>query len=139
MGTRNTHSYKDNDEIIRIPDGCPRIVSEEIFLKVSNIIAENREAPARNRPKERYFLGSFIRCGYCGRAMYGNRRYSGRNKNLYVTYRCPTHKDRCNNKEINRGYIEAYVLGLKTGLGANAVLTVDRKEIYCHSIMPFNN
>lgn len=107
---RNTHSYKSDDEIIRIPNGCPRIVGEDVYMRVSSIIAENREATARNRPKERYFLGSFIRCGYCNRAMYGNRRYRGRNKNLYVTYRCPTHKDRCNNKEINRGYIEAYVL-----------------------------
>ncbi len=138
MGTRNTHSYKDNDEIIRIPDGCPRIVSEETFLKVSNIIAENREAPARNRPKERYFLGSFIRCGYCGRAMYGNRRYSGRNKNLYVTYRCPTHKDRCSNKEINRGYIEAYVLSLiKSFFGKKSVVKkmMDRINRYIHKNM----
>lgn len=110
LGMRNTHSYKTDDEIIRIPDGCPRIVGEDVYMKVSGIIAENREAPARNRPKERYFLGSFIRCGYCDRSMYGNRRYSGRNKRLHITYRCPTHKDRCNNKEINRGYIEAYVL-----------------------------
>ena len=107
---RNTHSYKSSDEIIRIPDGCPRIVEEDVFIRVSNIISENREAPARSKAKEIYCFGGFIRCGYCYKAMYGNRRYSGRNKNLYVTYRCPTHKDRCNNKEINRDYIEAYIL-----------------------------
>lgn len=107
---RNTHSYKSPDEIIRISDGCPRIVCEDVFTRVSNIIAENREKSGRLKAKERYFLSGFIRCGYCGRIMYGNRRYSGRNKLLHVTYRCPTHKDMCRNKEINRGYIEAYIL-----------------------------
>ena len=51
-------------------------------------------------------------CKECGKAMVGNKRYSGRNKELYTTYRCPTYKYACNNKEINREYLEGYVVEL---------------------------
>ncbi|MDO5479729.1 MAG: recombinase family protein, partial [Clostridia bacterium] len=40
-GTRNTHSYKDDDEIIAIDGGCPEIVSKEIYDKVQKRITEN--------------------------------------------------------------------------------------------------
>lgn len=53
-----------------------------------------------------------IFCGECGHAMQGNSRISGRSKERYISYRCGQ-KDRgikCNNKEIRREYIEAFVL-----------------------------
>ncbi|MCE0451560.1 zinc ribbon domain-containing protein [Brevibacillus sp. AF8] len=57
-------------------------------------------------------LSGLIYCGVCGAAMVGNRKFSGRSKLKYVTYRC-NHRDRtkgCTNKEIRREYIENYVV-----------------------------
>lgn len=48
----------------------------------------------------------------CGRAMVGNTRYSGRNKQRYVTYRCPSKRYACSNKEINQEYLETYIIHL---------------------------
>ena len=41
--------------------------------------------------------------------MTGNRRYAGRNKSLYVTYRCNVASGLCVNKEINRYFLEDFV------------------------------
>jgi len=44
--------------------------------------------------------------------MVGNARHSGRDKSLYVTYRCPSKHYSCSNKEINRDYLERFVVDL---------------------------
>lgn len=45
--------------------------------------------------------------------MYGNNRYTGREKKLHFTYRCPSHRDICKyNKEINQFYLEEYIVNL---------------------------
>lgn len=110
LNKRNSHFYKPDNEIIRIPNGCPQIVDGEIFQRVQKIIAENKISSGRNKAKHRYIFSGFVVCGYCGKHLCGNRRYSGRNKSLYVTYRCFTNKESCINKEINRYYLEDFVL-----------------------------
>lgn len=106
---RNTHKYKDNDSIIKVPNGCPQIVDYDTFRKVQNRIAENKHISGIYVAKHRYYLSGLIFCGYCGKRLMGNRRYAGRNKSLYASYRCTTHKDSCISKEYNRYYLEDYV------------------------------
>lgn len=110
FGKRNTHLYKDDEDIIKIPNGCPQIVDSDTFNKVQERIAENKHIAGYYLAKRKYLFTGLIFCGYCGRRMTGNRRYSGRNKSLLVTYRCPTHRDLCISKEINRYYLEDFVL-----------------------------
>ncbi len=110
FGKRNTHLYKDDESIIRVPNGCPQIVDTEIFNKVQERISENKSLTGYYIAKHKYTFTGLIFCGYCGRRLHGNRKYSGRNKSLLVTYRCPTHKDQCISKEINRYYLEDFVL-----------------------------
>lgn len=109
-GKRNNHNYKSDDDIIRIPNGCPQIVDTETFNKVQERIKENKTAAGRYKTKHKYLFSGLVYCGYCGKRMSGNRRYSGRNKSLYVTYRCCTSNDFCINKEINRYFLEDFVL-----------------------------
>ena len=106
---RNTHKYKDGDSIIKIPNGCPQIVDTDTFNKVKERITENKHIAGMYLAKHRYYLSGMVFCGYCGKRLNGNRRYGGRNKSLYVTYRCLTHKDSCILKEYNRYYLEDYV------------------------------
>lgn len=121
---RNSHSYKDDDEIIRVPDGCPQLIDMETFEKVSERIAENHHMAGMYNAKHRYLLSGYLFCGYCGKRLTGNRRYSGRNKSLSVTYRCLTHKDQCISKEYNRYFLEDYVFGqIKEYFGYKAKVT----------------
>ncbi len=106
---RNSHKYKDDDLIIRIPNGCPQIVDNETFEKVQQRILENKHLSGMYNAKHRYLLTGFLFCGYCGKRLTGNRRYGGRNKSLAVTYRCLTHKDICISKEYNRFFLEDFV------------------------------
>ena len=112
VGTRNTHLYKDDDDIIFVEGGCPQIVDAKVYAKVQAILTEHKHTGGRANAKESYLLSRKVFCRECGKAMVGNARYSGRSKLLYVTYRCPSRKYACTNKEINRDYLESYVVEL---------------------------
>ena len=112
VGTRNTHLYKDDEDIIFVEGGCPQIVDTEVYEKVQAILTEHKHTGGRANAKESYLLSGKVFCRECGRAMVGNARYSGRNKLLYVTYRCPSRKYACSNKEQNRDYLESFVVEL---------------------------
>lgn len=111
-GKRNNHKYKGSDETIRIENAVPVIISKEEFEQVQQKLAHRKQIRASNSAKEVYLLSGKIFCGECGYVMTGNRKYSGQNKILQVTYRCSGRKNKhiCKNKEIRREYIEAFVL-----------------------------
>ncbi len=111
-GKRNGHKYKPADEVIRIPDGCPRIVPDETFRAVQNKLTDNARNGGRFSSKVLYLLSGIIYCGNCGGTMYGNRAFNGRNKTEYITYRCTTRKQKrdCKAKPINRDFIETIVI-----------------------------
>lgn len=110
--TRNNHSYKAYDEIIKIPNGCPQIISKELFDRVQMRRESNKRNAGRYHSQEFYLLTSKIFCGICGKRMIGNLRFSGRNKNRLATYRCNTHRSECKNKEINKDYLDVYIVEL---------------------------
>lgn len=117
-GKRNSHKYKSNDEIIRVPDGMPRIISDEDFDLVQKCISKRKLCEAsRSDAKETYLLSGKITCGVCGCAYCGSSRVSKHNgMKKYVSYRCVKRSSKtssqCKNKEVNRDYIEQYVLNL---------------------------
>ena len=111
-GTRNSHRMKDAEDLIVIEGGCPQIVSGDIYNKVAERMSGHKRDGGRRNAKQRYLLSGKVFCKDCGRAMVGNARHSGRNKSLLVTYRCPSQKHVCRNKEINRDYLEQYVVRL---------------------------
>lgn len=111
-GTRNTHLHKNYDEIISIDGGCPQIVDRDTYEKVQKRITEHKHTGGRLNAKENYLLSGKVFCKECGRSMVGNTRYSGRDKKLYITYRCPSKRYSCTNKEINKVYLEDYVINM---------------------------
>ena len=128
VGTRNTHLYKDDEDIIFVEGGCPQIVDTEVYEKVQAILTEHKHTGGRANAKESYLLSGKVFCRECGRSMVGNARYSGRNKLLYVTYRCPSRKYACSNKEQNRDYLESFVIELieREILNANSLQKLRR-------------
>lgn len=114
FGRRNSHKSKEDSEIIRIPGGVPAIVDPKTFELAQKIKEENKHGIKSRRQKEDYLLTGLVFCDECGNAYTGNRRYSGRNKTKYVTYRCTNHNkgEKCTCKEVNKDYLEEYVLNL---------------------------
>jgi len=109
---RNHHKSKNEDEIIRIDGGMPRIIDDKTWKAVQKRMEKNKRGPAAYKAREIYLLSGIIYCGKCGGAMVGNRRHSGRNKTLYVTYECSTRKraKTCNMKDIGKDFVENTVI-----------------------------
>ena len=111
-GKRNGNSFKEPEEIIRLEGAVPAIIPKEEFEMAQNIILSRKQVRAANNAVEKYLLSGKIFCGECGGAYVGNRKLSGRNKTLQVTYRCSVRKSKhiCKNKDIRKDYIETFVL-----------------------------
>ena len=111
-GKRNGNTTKPQDQIIRIENGCPAIISKELFHKVQKRKRANKRGAGRYHSKEFYLLTGKIFCGVCGERTQGNVRYSGRSKLRLATYRCDTLRKFCNNKENNKDYLDVFVVEL---------------------------
>ena len=125
MGRRNA-KLKPKEEWIIIPNGIPAIVDEDVFKEVQIKMQENLKHGGRHKAKEIYLLSGLLFCGECGSRMYGNSRKCGRNKSLYVSYKCSNRDNEqgCNNKELRREYLENFVLdSLYNNLFNNISLT----------------
>lgn len=112
---RNSHKENLSEDMIIIPGGVPVIIDEEDFDKVQRILARRRQSyRGVNTHKEKYLLAGKIFCGLCGHTYTGNRKKSTGNRAPIVTYRCNNQASRtnlvCKNREVNRDYIEAFVL-----------------------------
>lgn len=138
VGKRNTHLYKDDEEIIFVEGGCPQIIDHVTFARVQDILTSNKHAGRRNTARECYMLSGKVFCRECGRSMVGNMRHSGSSKTLYVTYRCLSRKTVCHNKEINRDYLEHYIVGLIEAhiLNASALRKLKNKILKHMEVMP---
>ena len=53
------YTYKGTEN----PGGIPRIISDELFNKVAEIMKKNKKAPARARAKVEYLLTTKLFCG----------------------------------------------------------------------------
>lgn len=109
---RNNHKMKAYDDVIRIENGCPQIISKELFQSVQKRRLQNKHNAGSYHSKEFYLLTGKIFCGVCGKKMQGNLRFSGSTKARLSTYRCNTHRSECRNKEINKDYLDAYIIDL---------------------------
>lgn len=103
---------KDDEEVIHIENGMPRIIDDVTFSKVQSLMLRNLKRGGSFKAKELYLLSVLVYCGNCGMSMFGNSRYCGRNKLKYVTYKCSgrAQQRKCNTKEFNKTYLENFVL-----------------------------
>ena len=114
FGKRNNHADRSQNDIIRIEGGVPQIIIREVFDAVQAIMDKRKMEPyVRSDAKEVYLLSGKVFCGLCGNSYCGNRMHGGRNKSLYITYRCNSHSGKgsgnCRNKDVNRDYLENYI------------------------------
>lgn len=100
------YKYKD----IRVEDAVPRIVSDDVWVRVQARLKVNEQAPARGKAKTPYLLMGKLFCGHCGAKMVGDSGTS-RNKTAYNYYTCATRKRQrsCDKKPVPKDWIEDIV------------------------------
>ena len=112
---RNSHLENAQEDIIIIKGGVPAIISEKDFDMVQQILQRRKQQyRGIKQNQETYLLTGKIFCGMCGCAYTGNRKKSTGNRAPNISYRCNNQSRRtkiaCKNREVNRDYIEAFVL-----------------------------
>lgn len=109
---RNTHAMKPAEEIIRIPDAIPAIISDELWKKVQTRLEAGKHINPRAHGEERYFLTGKVYCGNCGSVYTGFGQVAGRNKTYYRLYKCVGKRQtkECHNKDIRKDYLEETLL-----------------------------
>lgn len=109
----NSRRFKDKSEWIVRDDVYPPLISREQFTGIQERM-KRRKVSNQAHPKEVYLLSGKIHCGLCGRAYCGERKINGKGIVSY-SYLCNsrnrTKDERCINPQVNRSYIESYVLG----------------------------
>lgn len=136
-GKRNSHKSKPDSEIIRIPGGCPAVISDNLWERVKTKMEANKNTTGAYSAKTVYILSGRIFCGHCKAAMTGKRARMGRNKSEYSYYECSTRKSKraCDMKPINKAFVEQKVINsLYDNLFSDEVIDLATDKIYNHSI-----
>jgi site-specific DNA recombinase len=109
-GKMNRHKYKKENEIIKIPNGIPAIVSHQDWEAVQMRMKANKNKMARNKAKIEYLLTGKIYCGICGSAMTGEVRHT--KDHFYAYYRCNRGKRQkdCTQHSIPKDLVEKSVI-----------------------------
>lgn len=104
------HTYKDDEEIIKIEGGMPRIISDDLFFKCQKI--KKTKIKPRRHSSHNYILTGKIFCGKCGYAYCGNSAYRNKNGIMVYHYCCMNRKNKkgCDNKAINANKLEYAVI-----------------------------
>lgn len=95
---------------IETPGGMPRILDDDLFYRVQEILRRNNNVPGRTRGENEYILTTKLFCGHCKEMMVG---YSGTSKDgrQYLYYCCKkARKKMCKKKIISKRYIENRVI-----------------------------
>ena len=109
-GHRNSHAEKTVEKQVRIPDGCPQIITKEQFQRVQELLGERARGKATSKSTRHYMLGGLkiMRCAECGSFMIGTSYVS--HGKTYTTYACPKHKGGdCPTKDIRTQYVDELV------------------------------
>lgn len=99
--------YKDK----RIEGGMPRIVDDDTFWKVQEMLKINKRAPAHKWSKAEYLLTDKLFCGKCGSGMIGESGTSktGAKHNYYSCSKKKRFRE-CDKKSIRQAIVEDLVI-----------------------------
>lgn len=100
--------YKYGD--IVIPDCVPRIVSDDLFNQVAEILVKNKHNAGHNKAKVDYLLTTKLFCGHCKSPMVGISGTS-KYKKTYYYYSCNEfRKKNCKKRNVRKELIEDLVI-----------------------------
>lgn len=95
---------------VRKEGGIPRIVSDELYFKVQEVITTKKNPQGRHRVNGDYLLTGKLFCGHCKSPMTGISG-TGRSGNLHYYYVCQKRRTEktCEKKNLRRDDIELQV------------------------------
>lgn len=100
------YTYKD----MEIPDGVPRIISDDLFEEVQERLKVNRQNSGHYKAKTEYILTTKLFCGHCREMMTGIKGKSNAAK-PYHYYKCNGAKRKeCDKKPVRKERIEDIVV-----------------------------
>lgn len=115
-GKKDEHGKLTGNEI-RIENGIPRIIEEDIFIQAQNRFNNKFRRQKRQNNINNYLLSGFCICGECGGAYTGGYRSRQRNGKIDYGYLCINRKTKVNNckcKPIEKNKLEKTVLNVLT-------------------------
>lgn len=105
---RYTGTYIYGD--IRVPGGIPRIVSDELFYKVQEVLKTKKNPQSRHRMNGDYTLTGKLFCGKCKSPMVGMSGTSHTSeKHFYYACQKKRTEKACDKKNVQRDAIEEAV------------------------------
>ena len=107
---RYTGTYCFGD--IKIKEGIPRIVSDELFEQVQGQLSKNRRSGGgRGKAGEEYLLSGKLFCGKCKDSMVGISGKSSGNEQIYRYYACSRKlkEHSCDKNTVRKDYIEQLI------------------------------
>ncbi|HOO51764.1 MAG TPA: recombinase family protein, partial [Alphaproteobacteria bacterium] len=112
-----------------VKDGLPRIISDELFNEVQQIMEKNKKAPARSKAKAEYILTTKLFCGYCQSMMTGLSG-AGQSGKKYYYYSCvQARKNLCSKKVVSKNWIEDLVVSETHKLLTSERINLIAKEV----------
>lgn len=111
FGGKTNRVHKPEEDQVIVPGGCPKIIDEDLFNDVQNIL-HNRKGGKSAKGRRHYMLSGLkvLKCAECGSDMVGCVRKSHGIE--YMTYYCPKHKEdpkSCSMNEIKTKCIDRFV------------------------------
>ena len=84
------------------PGGMPRILDDDLFYKVQDILNKNKKAPARTHGEGEYLLTTKLFCGHCKNMMvgYGGTSKTGKQYHYYICKEA--RKKRCDKTIVSK-------------------------------------
>lgn len=100
--------YKYGD--IVVPDCVPRIIDDDLFNQVAEVLIKNKHNAGHNKAKVDYLLTTKLFCGHCKSPMVGISGTS-KYKKTYYYYSCNEfRKKNCNKRNVRKELIEDLVV-----------------------------
>ena len=102
--------YKKPEEIIRVENALPAIISRDLWEKAQ--LRRDMNKRIRHLPGREYLLSGRIICGECGGA-YTGAGYSGSRRDYNYHYKCVQRKrtGQCSGLPVNAKKIESFIVG----------------------------
>ena len=115
-------------------DGMPRILDDDLFYKVQDILNKNKKAPARTHGEGEYLLTTKLFCGHCKNMMvgYGGTSKTGKQYHYYICKEA--RKKRCDKTIVGKKKIENRVIAecLKLLTDENTHFIAQKVAEECH-------
>lgn len=115
---------------MEIKDGILRIISDELFNRVQDILDKNKKAPAHKKAEAEYLLTTKLFCGHCKQMLVGVSGTSKTGK-VYHYYKCKgKSRKECSKKDVHKEYIENIVVTECRKLLTKENIDIIAKEVY---------